>query len=127
MGLAAGAGAMLGPLASGAANELPLITKPIPSSGERLPVIGLGTNRYSVTSAQDIADRKAVLQRMPQLGGRLVDTAPAYGRSEEVIGELLSQIGNRDQLFLATKVTASGGRAMLDSSFRRLRTDRIEL
>lgn len=132
MGLAAGAGAVLGPLASGAANELPLITKPIPSSGERLPVIGLGTNRYSVTSAQDIADRKEVLQRMPQIGGRLVDTAPAYGRSEEVIGELVSQLGNRDKLFFATKVTAPGGdasagRAMLDSSFRRLRTDHIDL
>jgi aryl-alcohol dehydrogenase-like predicted oxidoreductase len=132
MGLAAGAGAMLGPLAADGASELPLITKPIPSSGERLPVIGLGTNRYSVTSAQDLAERKEVLQRMPQLGGKLVDTAPAYGRSEEVIGELVAQIGNRDKLFYATKVTAPGGdvsagRAMLDSSFRRLRTDRIEL
>jgi aryl-alcohol dehydrogenase-like predicted oxidoreductase len=108
-----------------------LNTRPIPSSGERLPVIGLGTNNYSVTSTEDLAARRDVLERMPELGGTLVDTAPAYGRSEEVIGQLVADIGIRDKLFFATKVTtnadAAAGKAMLEQSFRRLRTERIEL
>jgi aryl-alcohol dehydrogenase-like predicted oxidoreductase len=108
-----------------------LNTRLIPSSGERLPVIGLGTNNYSVTSTEDLAARREVLRRMPNLGGTVIDTAPAYGRSEEVIGQLVAEIGNRDKLFFATKVTtntdAAAGTAMLEQSFRRLRTDRIEL
>lgn len=108
-----------------------LNTRLIPSSGERLPVIGLGTNNYSVTSTEDLAARRDVLERMPELGGTLVDTAPAYGRSEEVIGQLVADIGIRDKLFFATKVTtnadAAAGKAMLEQSFRRLRTERIEL
>jgi aryl-alcohol dehydrogenase-like predicted oxidoreductase len=96
-----------------------------------LPVIGLGTNNYSVTSTEDLAARRDVLERMPELGGTLVDTAPAYGRSEEVIGQLVADIGIRDKLFFATKVTtnadAAAGKAMLEQSFRRLRTERIEL
>lgn len=108
------------------------ITRAIPSSGEKLPVIGLGTNRYGVTAAAEIAARREVLRRMPELGATVIDTAPAYGRSEEVIGQLLAELKNRDRLWLATKVTAppgrpAEGRKMLDESFRRLRTARIEL
>ena len=118
--------------AAWAKDALPLITKAVPSSGEKLPVVGLGTNNYSVTSAEDLATRREVLRQMPALGGTLVDTAPAYGRSEEVIGQLLAELGNRDKFFLATKVTAPDGdvaaaKAMLEESFRRLRTPRIEL
>ena len=134
LGVATSVGAMMGRTAFGAdsAAALTLITRPIPSSGEKLPVIGLGTNNYNVTSPEDLAVRRDVLRRMPELGGTLVDTAPSYGRSEEVIGQLVSEIGNRNRLFYATKVTAqngdvAAGRAMLDESFRRLRTDRIEL
>ena len=110
----------------------PQVGKTIPSTGERLPVIGLGTNNYSVTSAEDLASRREVLQRMSDLGGKVIDTAPAYGRSEIVVGELLADLGNRDRYFLATKVTApdgdlAQGRAMLEESFRRLRTPRIDL
>jgi aryl-alcohol dehydrogenase-like predicted oxidoreductase len=109
-----------------------LITRAIPATGERLPVIGLGTNNYSVTSSADLAARREVLQQMPKLGGMLIDTAPAYGRSEEVLGELIQQLDNRDRFFIATKATASGGdieaaKAMIESSFKRLRTERIEL
>jgi aryl-alcohol dehydrogenase-like predicted oxidoreductase len=69
---------------------------------------------------------------MPQLGGKVVDTAPAYGMSEAVIGDLVSQLGNRQQLFLATKVTVrngdvAAGKAMLEESFRRLRTEQLDL
>jgi aryl-alcohol dehydrogenase-like predicted oxidoreductase len=110
----------------------PQVGKTIPSTRERLPVIGLGTNNYSVTTAEDLAPRRDVLQRMSDLGGKVIDTAPAYGRSEIVVGELLADLGNRDRYFLATKVTApdgdlAQGRAMLEESFRRLRTPRIDL
>lgn len=109
-----------------------LVTRAIPSSGEKLPMIGLGTNRYGVTAADEIAARREVLRRMPELGATVIDTAPAYGQSEEVIGRLLSELKNRDRVWLATKVTAPSGRAaegrkMLEESFRRLRTERVQL
>jgi aryl-alcohol dehydrogenase-like predicted oxidoreductase len=130
-GVAAGAARALG-APTEPAGSAPLILKAVPSSGERLPVIGLGTNNYNVTSAEDLASRREVLQRMPDLGGSVVDTAPAYGRSEIVLGELMAELGNRERFFLATKVTAPAGeaaqgRAMFDESFRRLRTPRIDL
>jgi aryl-alcohol dehydrogenase-like predicted oxidoreductase len=110
----------------------PVITKPIPSTGEKLPAIGLGTNAYSVSADNELADRRAVLERMPQLGAAVVDTAPAYGKSESVIGQLLASLGNRDKLFLATKVTAPNGnvedgKATLQKSFENLRTSKIDL
>ncbi|HEY6177483.1 MAG TPA: aldo/keto reductase [Kofleriaceae bacterium] len=115
-----------------AADKPSLVTRAIPSSGEKLPVIGLGTNRYGVTAAAELAARRDVLRRMPELGATVVDTAPAYGQSEEVIGQLLSELKTRDRMWLATKVTAPSGRAadgrkMLEASFRRLRTERIQL
>ena len=134
IGTFTGAAVLLGRTAVmvGAEATLPLITRTIPATGEKLPAVGLGTNNYNVTSDEDLALRRDVLRRMPEMGGTLVDTAPAYGRSEEVIGRLVSEIGNRDRLFYATKVTApdddvAAGRAMLEQSFRRLRTERIEL
>jgi aryl-alcohol dehydrogenase-like predicted oxidoreductase len=135
-GVFAGVGLTLGGLPSLRAidkRQLPLITKPIPSSGEQIPVVGVGTNRYSVNTAEEMAPLRDVLRRLPQLGGSVIDTAPGYRRSEIVIGELVEELGNRDQLFLATKVTANqesgveGGIAMLEESFRRLKTDRIDL
>lgn len=135
-GVAAGAWAAIQPsklLAAADFLSLPPITRPIPSTGEKLPVIGIGTNQFDVTEAQDIAARREVLQAMPQLGGRLIDTARGYGRSEEVIGTLLTELANRDRFFIATKpvsapqAEAQITRALLDESFRQLRTDRIDL
>lgn len=107
------------------------ITKPIPSSGERLPVIGIGTNAYSVTSAEDLAARREVLQRLPKLGGSVVDTARGYGSSEEVIGRIVAELGNRKRLFLATKTPMGGDvadpDAVLAVSFRQLQVDVIDL
>lgn len=130
-----GAGSILPALPAFSAEPSQLdrpITRAIPATGERLPIIGLGTNNYSVTSAEDLAARREVLQHMPKLGGMLIDTAPAYGRSEEVLGELIQQLENRDRFFLATKATATNGdiqaaRRMIEASFKRLRTERIEL
>ena len=106
------------------------ITKPIPASGEKLPVIGLGTNAYSVDTPEAMPPLKEVLAAMPGAGGTLIDTAPGYGRSEIVLGELIASIGNRDKFFLATKVLApdvAAATAMIEASFERLKTDRIEL
>ncbi len=107
------------------------ITKPIPSTGEQLPVVGLGTNAYSANSPEQMAPLREVLEHMPKVGGTLVDTARVYGRSEAVIGELVEGLGNRKQLFLATKTPMFGDfsnpEAVLDVSFKALRTPTIDL
>lgn len=110
---------------------LPLITKPIPSSGEQIPVIGLGTNAYDVDSPEDLAPLREILELMPQLGGKVVDTARVYGRSEEVIGEIVEQLGNRNQLFIASKTPIRGPlgnpEEELLTSFQRLRVEKLDL
>jgi aryl-alcohol dehydrogenase-like predicted oxidoreductase len=128
-GIAGGAAMALGATVAQSADAAPIL-EAIPSSGEKIPVIGLGTNAYGVTDAAELAARKEVLQRMASLGGRVIDTAHAYGRSEEVIGELLASLGNRKDYFLATKTPMgpiADAKAAIDESFRRLRTDHIEL
>ncbi len=111
-----------------------LVTKPIPSTGERLPVIGIGTARRFDVGAdeKDRAPIREVLQNLPKLGGRLVDTAPSYGNAEEVIGGILAELGNRDRIFLATKVGAgsrgaAAGVKEMEESLKRLRTDKLDL
>ncbi len=128
--LAAGIGVALGAVPAFAA-ELPLITKPIPGTGEKLPVIGLGTNAYSVTTPEDIAARKEVLQHFPELGAKVVDTARGYGESEVVIGQLVKELGNRDKLFIATKTPIRGdiksGDGEIEEAFARLQVQKIDL
>jgi aryl-alcohol dehydrogenase-like predicted oxidoreductase len=141
-GLAAGVGlAVSSPWAAAAelaarqaqqgGSNLPVITKPIPSTGEMLPVVGLGTNQYSVTAPEEIAARREVLQNFPKLGAKVIDTARAYGESEVVIGNLIEELGNRDQIFLATKTPIRGdiaaGNGELELAMQRLQTDRIDL
>lgn len=110
----------------------PLMTKAIPSTGERLAVVGLGTNNYSPTTPEERAARREVVAALTAAGGQVIDTAPAYRQSEEVLGELMAEIGNRQQVFLATKVTAPDGNlergvAMIEESMRRLKTDHLDL
>jgi len=110
----------------------PLMTKAVPSTGERLAAIGVGTNNYSPTTVDERAARREVLAGLTAAGASVIDTAPAYRQSEQVIGELLSDIGNRKQAFIATKVTARDGNlaegvAMIEESMRRLRTDVLDL
>ncbi|HMN46630.1 MAG TPA: aldo/keto reductase [Povalibacter sp.] len=128
-GLAAGIGIALG--GPSFAADLPLITKAIPKTGEKLPVIGLGTNAYSVTSPEDIAARKEVLENFPKLGAKVVDTARGYGESEVVIGNLVKELGNRDQLFIATKTPIRGdvkpGNAEIEEAFARLQVKKLDL
>jgi aryl-alcohol dehydrogenase-like predicted oxidoreductase len=109
-----------------------LLHRGVPSSGEQLPVIGVGTNNYSPTTPEERAARRAVLERLTGSGLRVIDTAPLYRESERVIGELLTEIGTRPKAFLATKVTAPNktreeGIASMEESMRRLQTDFIEL
>jgi aryl-alcohol dehydrogenase-like predicted oxidoreductase len=106
------------------------VTKAIPSSGQRIPVIGVGTNKYDVSAAEDLAARRAVLDQLPRLGGSVVDTAPLYGRAEGVIGDLVADLHNRERLFLATKVMTPNpkdGEASMEESLRRLKTTHIDL
>jgi aryl-alcohol dehydrogenase-like predicted oxidoreductase len=114
------------------ARQEPLITKPIPSTGEMLPVVGTGTNRYGVSTPEEVDNICNVLRTIAERGGKVIDTARGYGRSEEVIGECLDRMGNRDQYFLATKYsigarTQEEPRAGLELAFSRLRTDMIDL
>ena len=125
-----GAGAAAAAL-GGAAHSTPaLVTRSIPSSGERLPVVGIGTNRYRTGSDAEIAPLRETLKTFAAEGGRLIDTAPMYGSSEVVLGQLIAELGIRKQLFLATKVYANSREAgveEMNDSFKRLRTDRIDL
>jgi aryl-alcohol dehydrogenase-like predicted oxidoreductase len=109
-----------------------LATKPVPSTGERLAVVGLGTNNYSPATPEERASRREVVAALTAAGGQVIDTAPAYRQSEETLGELMADIGNRKQVFLATKITAPDGDlargvAMFEESKRRLRTDVVDL
>ena len=130
-GVATSVAAALGQAAWAAAADTGQILRAIPSSGEKIPVVGIGTNAFDVTAVEDLATRKQVLEQLPRLGGSIVDTARGYGRSEEVIGQLVAELGNRDKLFLSTKTPMGGDlsnpKAVVDASFARLRTDRIDL
>jgi aryl-alcohol dehydrogenase-like predicted oxidoreductase len=139
LGAAVGAGALWAsgtrpaPAAAAAAQSLPLITKPVPVSGERLPAIGLGTDKFRDSERTAIGDEVA---RMQQLGGTVIDTSADYGESEGVVGDTLASLGLRDRMFVATKLTAGGegfgsdgvgGAASFQRSLQRLHTRRVDL
>jgi aryl-alcohol dehydrogenase-like predicted oxidoreductase len=112
----------------------PLITRPIPSSGELLPIVGMGTAViYQNPTPEQIPPLRDTLKLFPELGGRVLDTAPSYGKAESVVGDLLAELKNRDTYFLATKVSVRGGGdraavvASMEESLKRLKTDRIDL
>jgi len=96
-----------------AAPKASMRTRPIPATGERLPVVGLGTSDEFETRMHLDALRD-VLRRFHELGGTVVDTAPIYGNAEAVLGELVADLGLRDELFLASKVRARGKEAGLE-------------
>ncbi|KAA9000772.1 aldo/keto reductase [Affinibrenneria salicis] len=107
-------------------------TRRIPSSGEALPVIGLGTWRgfdFAPGSAS-YARLPGVLDALFAAGGSVIDSSPMYGLAERTVGELLSARRPRPEAFLATKVWTAGREAgirQMDESFRLLQTDRIDL
>ena len=113
--MAGAAGAVL--LRSGGADGGPdagtMITRPIPSSGEAMPVIGLGTWQVFDIGSGDPARQKLaeVLRLLVDAGGRMIDTSPMYGRAEAATGDLVAEAGLRPRVFLATKVWTSGREA----------------
>jgi len=121
----AGAGALLGRRLAAAepasAAALPLITRPIPSSGERLPAIGIGTDSFA-ESARDAI--RAELAHMRELGGTVIDTAAAYGDSEALIGDALASLGTRDGMFIATKLHNLNGVAALLPSMQQWKKEK---
>jgi aryl-alcohol dehydrogenase-like predicted oxidoreductase len=132
-GLGLGA-TMLLPKRSLFAQAEPLIQKQIPSSGEMIPIIGIGTaRRYEdVKSDAEKVPLRETIRQFQVLGGKVIDSSPSYGSAESVVGELVDRLKVRNSLFLATKVSLrkvgrEEGLAQIEGSFKRLRTDEIDL
>ena len=129
--LAGGVGAAALPFSSTHAAE-PLLTRPIPKTGERLPCVGIGTSIvFNIgADAAKRAERAEVLRTMIDGGARLIDTAPSYGSAEDVVGDLLFEWRAREKFFIATKVRVTDRDATfaeMRQSLVRLRTDRVDL
>lgn len=104
----------------------------IPSSGEKIPVLGLGTSRvFDVgRDEQALSPLKQVMRLFVERGGTMVDSSPMYGRAERVVGDLVSSLGLVDRVFFATKVWIQGEQAgieQMQDSFRLMGTERIDL
>jgi diketogulonate reductase-like aldo/keto reductase len=117
----------------GSSAEAPAMAlRPIPASGEMLPVVGLGTYQ-SFDVGGDASERgplKEVLRLFVQQGGKLVDSSPMYGPSESVVGDLAAELGITGRLFMATKVWTSGrdaGIRQMEESLRRMKVERMDL
>lgn len=115
-----------------------MITRVIPATGERLPVVGLGSSATFAEAArsEEVAALRAVIERMAALGGTVFDTAPGYGASEELAGRIAQELGIATQLFWATKLNVArrGGaadpgeaRRQLERSFQRIGKPVIDL
>jgi diketogulonate reductase-like aldo/keto reductase len=109
-----------------------MLTRPIPSTGEALPVIGLGTSQTFDVGAGEAARRplREVLDLLLDAGGRLIDSSPMYGRAETVTGDLLAGMAARPRSFLATKVWTTGrerGIEQMRRSAQLLRSETIDL
>lgn len=109
-----------------------LLKRPIPSSGETLPVVGIGTyDTFNVgPKAPERTELKQVLQEFAALGGTVIDSSPMYGEAERVVGDLTSELGNRNNYFFATKVWTRGrdaGIRQMDQSLKLMRTARMDL
>jgi diketogulonate reductase-like aldo/keto reductase len=110
-----------------------MLTRPIPRTGEPIPVVGLGTwQTFDPPRLTDAvrAELTATLRALVDGGGRVVDSSPMYGQSERVVGELAARAGVADRLFVATKVWTSGDQAgvrQMRESMARLRVARVDL
>jgi diketogulonate reductase-like aldo/keto reductase len=109
-----------------------IMTRKIPSTGEELPAIGLGT--WQVFDAgNDQAARaplREVIAQFHKAGGKLIDSSPMYGSAESVAGDLVAELGLRDKLFIATKVWTRGredGIREMETSFRRMKVKQMDL
>lgn len=139
LALASGTALGLAPRILAAAGARTLIHRPIPSSGELIPVVGLGSSATfgSVARSDDVSALRDVFAAMIDHGGTVFDTAPSYGASEEVAGRLARELGITQKVFWATKVNvaARGGgaadpaaaRAQIEESFRRFGVETMDL
>ncbi|MEZ5417426.1 MAG: aldo/keto reductase [Vicinamibacterales bacterium] len=120
----------------------PMITRAIPKSGELLPMIGLGSSATfaSMARSADAQALREVLKTLVDGGGRVFDTAPGYGASEQVAGDIANDLGIRDKIFWATKVNAAGraglsgakadpaaARAQIEESFKKFRVAKLDV
>ena len=111
-----------------------LLRKKIPSSGESIPITGIGTaRRYEEikTEAEKVPLRETIRQ-FHALGGTVIDSSPSYGTAEAVVGELVEGLNIRDSLFLATKVSLRNvgrdeGIKQIEASFKKYRTNKLDL
>ena len=116
-----------------------IITRAIPSTGEEIPIVGLGSSATfrTVAESDDVSALRDVLSTLFENGGTVFDTAPGYGASEEVAGRLVQELGATDKVFWATKVNVArrgGGtadpakaRAQIKRSFQYIGKDPIDL
>ena len=108
-----------------------VMTRPIPHSGEQLPIVGLGT-AVSFPSANELqrAALKDVIEALVANGGKLIDTASVYGNAESVIGDIVRASNARNKIFIATKIEVRSAKAGADEfqrSLQRLRTEKVDL
>jgi len=116
-----------------------LLQRAIPSTGEKIPVIGLGSSATfsSVARTEDVTALREVFKAMTDRGARVFDTAPSYGASEEVAGKLVNDMGIASKMFWATKVNVAGrgggsadptaAKAQIEQSFARFKQAKIDL
>lgn len=126
------AAALLLTMAEARSANTGLITRPIPRSGERLPVVGLGTYQAFDVPGDQLANTELqnVLKRFIAIGGKVVDSSPMYGQAEAAVGTLSSALDARKSLFLATKVWTSGraaGIRQMEQSMRLMQAPTIDL
>ena len=133
-GMGMGAAWMGFPAAFSLAQGASLLQKKIPSSGESIPIIGLGTaRRYEEVKTQaEIVPLRETILKFKEVGLKVVDSSPSYGTAEAVVGEIVDGLKIRNALFLATKVSLrelgrEAGIAQIERSFKLLRTDKIDL
>ena len=122
--------ALAGP--SLASESKPMLTRKVPSSGEAVPVIGMGSsNTFDAgTAAAELDPLRDVLRALIAGGASVIDTSPMYGRSETVLGDLIAELQLRPRLWLATKVWTRGRKAgaeQIAESMRRLQVEKLEL
>lgn len=116
----------------GRGSEPKLDVREIPSSGVKIPSIGLGTSQQfniDLQNTAEVEERKAALQAFYDAGGRLIDTAPSYGTSEPVVGALTADLGLNDKVIFATKVGIEGEEAGIEQmrqSLENLKREKIE-
>jgi diketogulonate reductase-like aldo/keto reductase len=102
----------------------------IPATGERIPVIGMGTSGSFEVDAAGREPLREVLRRFVAGGASVIDTSPNYSNAEDVLGDLMAELGLRDRIWLATKLAAdnrAAGETQFAQSLKRLRTDQVEL